>query len=148
GYSITTQFAVPQAVGQTLTVRVTSVAPWGPNGEYGSAGETRFTTVTVAPPCNDMTTTTTAPTTTAAPTTTLGPHSGPPPTPAPPSGGNNGSTEVEGAVEVRPQVPAPSADAAAQLAFTGSESTTTIMAGLGLLAAGTALVLATRRRTA
>jgi LPXTG-motif cell wall-anchored protein len=159
-YSVTTQFAVPQAVGQTLTVRVTSVAPWGPNGEYGSAGEFRETTVTVAPPCDEGTTTTAAPTTTsAAPTTTVGPGAGgttsvpPAPTTAPPSGGSGsgnagGGTEVGGITEVRPQVPAPSGDAAAQLAFTGTESTTLVLAGIGLLAAGLGLVIGVRRREA
>jgi LPXTG-motif cell wall-anchored protein len=156
-FSITTQFAVPQAVGETLTVRVTSVAPWGPDGEYGSAGEFRETTVTVAPPCDDMTTTTTtaAPTTTTAPPTTTvapgaeGTTSVPPaPTTAPPSSGNGDGAEVGGVVEVRPQAPSRSGDAAAQLAFTGTESTGLVLAGVGLLAAGLGLVIGVRRREA
>jgi hypothetical protein len=163
GYSITTQFAVPQAVGQTLTVRVTSVAPWGASGEYGSAGEFRETTVTVAAPCTEGTSSTTAaPTTaaptTAAPTTTVGSGSGgttslppaPTPTTAPPTGGSNAGdagTQVGGVVEVRPQIPG-SGDAAAQLAFTGGESTSLVLAGVGLLAAGLGLVIGVRRRAA
>jgi hypothetical protein len=158
-YSFTVQFAVPQSVGQTLTVRVTSVAAWGPNGEYGSAGQSRETTVTVAPPCNEGTTTTTtaAPTTTtAAPTsTTVAPDAGattvpPTPTTAPP-GANSGntSTEVGGVVEVRPQVPTPPAgDAAAQLAFTGGNTSGLLLGGFGLVVLGLALVLSTRRREA
>jgi LPXTG-motif cell wall-anchored protein len=157
-YSFTLQFAVPQAVGQTLTVRVTSVASWGANGEYGSAGEFRETTVTVAPPCNEGTTTTTAAPTTVAPTTAptttpATPDSGattsvpPTPTTAPGAGGSNTSTEVGGVVEVRPQVPS-SGDAAAQIAFTGSDSTALVLAGIGMLAAGSALVLTARRREA
>jgi LPXTG-motif cell wall-anchored protein len=153
GYSFTVQFAVPQAVGQTLTVRVTSVAPWGVNGEYGSAGEFRETTVTVAPPCDEGPTTTVPSTTTAAPTTTtVAPGSGAttsaPPAPTTTVAGTGGTTttvEVGGAVEVRPQVPT-SGDGAAQIAFTGSESTNLLLAGIGLLAAGAGLVLGTRRR--
>jgi LPXTG-motif cell wall-anchored protein len=157
-YSFTRQFDVPGAVGQTLTVRATSVAAWGPNGEYGSAGEFRETTVTVAPPCNETTTTTTAaPTTTVAPGasgTSVPPTTAPVTTAAPtttaapattaPAG--NSATEVEGITQVRPQVPDAGAQAAGQLAFTGRDETTAVFAGVGLLLAGTGLVLGARRR--
>src|SRR5204863_24264 len=62
-YSFSAGFAVPTAAGQTLTIRVTSVAPWGPSGEYGSAGEFRETTIVVQPPCDESGSTTTPPTT-------------------------------------------------------------------------------------
>jgi LPXTG-motif cell wall-anchored protein len=168
-YAFTRQFATPNAVGQTLTVRATSVAPWGPNGEYGSAGEYRETTVTVAPPCDEMpTTTTAAPTTTASPSTTVSPGSSAtsvpstvapatttpvtstpattaaPATTAPASNAGDAATEVEAATQVRDA--GPQAQGAAQLAFTGRDTTTPIFVGAGLLLAGAGLVLGTRRR--
>lgn len=159
-YSITTTFAVPGAEGRTLTVRVTSVAPWGPNGEFGSAGEFRETTVTVAPPCNDSTTTTSTTTTVPpstttqppAPTTTAAPVT---PTTTPPSssGSSNVTTEVEGKVQTRDDSPDAAAAArqsaqGGQLAFTGAETNLLVGLAVGSLALGAALVgLGRRRRT-
>jgi LPXTG-motif cell wall-anchored protein len=144
-YSFTVGFDVPVAAGTTLTVRATSVGPWGPNGEYGSTGEYRETTVTVEPPCEEGGTTTT----TAPPTTTVAPGGGstsvpPTPTTATPT---TIPTDVGGIVEIRPQVP-DSGDNADQLAFTGTDSTNLLLAGVGLLAAGAGLVLSARRREA
>jgi hypothetical protein len=157
-YSITTTFAVPGAEGRTLTVRVTSVAPWGPNGEFGSAGEFRETTVTVAPPCpgTSTTTTTVPPTTTstpAPPTTTAAPVS---PTTTPSSGAGSADvpTEVAGKVQTRDDSPDSAAASrqtgaqAGQLAFTGAETNLLVGVALGSLALGAALVgLGRRRRT-
>ena len=62
----------------------TAVVPWGPNGEFGSAGEFRETTVTAPNPCvvgnTTTTTTTTSTTTTTAPPTTAPPTTAPPTT--------------------------------------------------------------------
>jgi hypothetical protein len=163
GYAITTTFAVPGAEGRTLTVRVTSVAPWGPNGEYGSAGEYRETTVTVAPPCPANTTTTTTSTVPPSSTTTAPPVS---PTTTPPStgtgsgssatgtGSGSGSAnvpvEVEGRVQTRDDSPDSAAAArqaqSGQLAFTGAETNLLVGLALGSLALGGALVGLGRRR--
>lgn len=93
-YTIVVTVPEPTSLG-SVVFRATSVTDWGPNGEFGSAGEYRETTVqlptncpqaspitTVAPTTTIPTTTTstTAPTTTApsassttAPTTTIAP---------------------------------------------------------------------------
>jgi biotin carboxyl carrier protein len=139
-YAITARFAVPQAVGKTLHVRATSVAPWGPNEQYGSAGEFRETTVTVAGPCTPpSTTTTTLPSATAPPPSTAAP---PVATTAPPV---PDATEVEGRTEVRAEVPG--TVTATELAFTGGDVTARVVAGTALFAAGLLLAWGASRRT-
>jgi hypothetical protein len=46
------EFAVPDAVGDTLTARATAIDAWGPNGEYGYAGTYRETTIDVVDVCH------------------------------------------------------------------------------------------------
>ena len=68
GYQFSVAVDVP-ANGTTYVARATAIAPWGPNGEFGSAGEFRETTVTAPNPCLANTTTTTTTTTTTSTTT-------------------------------------------------------------------------------
>lgn len=140
-YSFTSRFALPTStIGQTLTVTVTAIGNWGPNGEYPSyPSPTDEAFVTIPPTCDGGTggssttteaptttegpgsSTTEAPATTEAPTSTEAPDTSSAPTTAPsttgPSndGGTGGTqieTEVAGITEVRPQVPGASAAAA------------------------------------
>jgi hypothetical protein len=147
-YEIVQQFAVAGSVGQSLTVTVTAVDGWGPNGDLAVGGQIRQTTVTVADDCDEMpdgTTTTAAPTTTVpATTTTVG-------------GGSAGTSivptttitpEVGGVTQVRPQLPAGgAAESAAQLAVTGTDPTALLVGGMGLVFVGLGLVAGVRRRT-
>lgn len=79
-YEVIGTTIVPNALG-VVKVRATSVAPWGSRGEFGSAGESRETTVKLLPECpapavttppsaSATSTTTTAVTTTTTTTTT------------------------------------------------------------------------------
>jgi hypothetical protein len=140
-FSFVRTFVLPNsAMGQTLTVRATAVAPWGPSGEFGSEGTFRETTVTVQNPCPVSSTTTAASTTTTPATgggtvtTTVSPTTVAPTT-------SQVATQVEGAVET-PPAPA----AGAQLAFTGANTTASVAAVLVLVAGGLVLVQVSRRR--
>ena len=86
GYQFSVQVTVP-ANGATYIARATAVAAWGPNGEFGSAGEFRETTVTVPTQCVEggTTTTTTSTTTTSTTTSTTVPTTTAPPTTAAPT---------------------------------------------------------------
>lgn len=58
-YSFVTNNIQKNAVG-SVTVRVVSVAPWGPNGEFNSLGDTREAVIDLSNDCaNEATTTTT-----------------------------------------------------------------------------------------
>jgi hypothetical protein len=65
-YSFSTKFSVP-ADGTKHTATATAMVPFGPNGEFGFAGEFRQVTVTLPANCAPAPTTTTAP----PPTTTV-----------------------------------------------------------------------------
>lgn len=86
GYQFSVFVDVP-ANGATYVARATAVTAWGPNGEFGSAGEFRETSVTVPPQCvgNGTTTTTTTSTTTTTVPPTTAPPTTVPPTTAPPT---------------------------------------------------------------
>ena len=85
GYQFSATVDVP-ANGATYVARATAVTAWGPNGEFGSAGEFRETSVTVPTACvQGGTTTTTTSTTTTSTTTTTVPPTTVPPTTAPPT---------------------------------------------------------------
>ncbi|MEO5841829.1 MAG: hypothetical protein ABIQ73_14745 [Acidimicrobiales bacterium] len=74
------------ANGATYVARATAVTAWGPNGEFGSAGEFRETSVTAPPQCVEGgTTTTTTTSTTTSTTTTTAPPTTAPPTTIPPT---------------------------------------------------------------
>jgi hypothetical protein len=144
-YEARVVFEVPGAIGDTLTVRATAVAPWGPNGEYGYAGTWRETTITVADVCpppegtygneDRPIVTSPPPPSVDAPPPTLAPTEG---APAPPP------VQVMGASVTR--VPAQTAAPATELAFTGDHTTTLASFGAVALVIGSAAVLATRRR--
>lgn len=150
-YSFTARVEVPDAVGKTITARVTALAGWGASGDFPSTWDTEEATITI-PLCADSGTTTTsttiAPTSTQAPSTTEAPTS----TQAPSS---TVPTEVEGITQVRPQIPGgggaaddAAAPGAQQLAFSGGETGPMVLGGAGVLAVGAALLVATRRRSA
>lgn len=68
GYAFTVAVMAP-ADGAAHTIVATAVAPFGPSGEFGFAGTTNETTVTLPKSCAPVPTT--APPTTAPPTTTV-----------------------------------------------------------------------------
>jgi hypothetical protein len=136
------EFAVPDAVGDTLTARATAIDAWGPNGEYGYAGTYRETTIDVVDVCH--TDVAPAPTTMAPPVTSV---------PGPVQ--DRVHTEVLGQVLVRstpaalPEVAAAEVAPAPQdLALTGGSHTSDeIAVSVALLGAGITLVGIGRRRT-
>jgi hypothetical protein len=140
-YESRVTFPAPHALGDTLTVRATAVAPWGPNGEFGHEGTWRETTVSIADVCppGDGTfgneerpaTTVAAPPTTAA---TNGAATAPP-------------VRVLGASmdRIPAQIPG-QVGAPRQLAFTGSDDVRLAPFGIAALIAGSLMIVATRRR--
>lgn len=67
-FSFTVNSIQPNSAG-AVTVRVRSVGPWGPNGEYESLGDTREAVIDLSDDCTTITTTT-KPTTTGGIATT------------------------------------------------------------------------------
>jgi len=138
-YEARVMFQVPNAIGDTLTVRATAVASWGPNQEYGHAGTWRETTVTIADVCPDGTfgSEERPATTTAAPPTTAAAQGAATPPPV----------QVLGASVTRipAQIPA-QLGAPRQLAFTGGDEAHLAPYGLMALIGGCLMVAATNRR--
>jgi hypothetical protein len=142
GYQFSVTLDVP-ANGATYTARATAVAPWGPNGEFGSAGEFRETTVTAPLECvvapttsTTSTTSTTVPTTTLPPTTpssSVAPTTAAVTTTAPPT---TIGVQVGGIIEERVNV----------LARTGAPVTPLLVLGLSFIVLGAIVELRARRR--
>jgi hypothetical protein len=146
-YEAQVVFEVPDAIGDTLIVRATAIAPWGPNGEFGFAGTWRETWVTVAdvcPPPDGTYGNEERPAVTTAPPVPDAPPSGPAPIPGPPT---PPPVEVRGATIIRVPAQVPNDELGArQLAFTGDH--TAVLAGTAMIAlgAGASLLLWSRRR--
>jgi hypothetical protein len=138
-YEARVMFQVPNAIGDTLIVRATAVAPWGPNQEFGYAGTWRETTVTIANVCPDGTfgSEERPATTVAAPPTTAAAQGSATPPPV----------QVLGATVTRvpAQIPAQTG-APRQLAFTGGDNVQLAPYGLTALIGGCLMVAATNRR--
>ena len=149
GYQFSGTVDVP-ADGATYTARATAIAPWGLNGEYGSAGEFRETTVTVPnecvagatsttlPPTTLPTTTspsTTAPSTTAPSTTVLS-ITAPTSTVATGTPTPTVAVEVQGITETRADI----------LARTGTNTMPLMVMGAALVLVGAFVELSVRRR--
>jgi len=149
GYQFSVQITVP-ANGATYVARATAVAAWGPNGEFGSAGEFRETTVTVPTACVEggTTTTTTSTTTTSTTTSTTVPTTTAPPTTAAPTTVATVSTtappttigvQVGGIIEERVGT--------SVLARTGRPIAPTLIVGLSLIFIGAFIELRARARS-
>ena len=153
GYQFSVTVDVP-ANGATYTARATAIASWGSNGEFGSAGEFRETSVTVPTACVESGPSTTVPATTVPPTTV--PATTVPPTTVPPTtvATTSPSTtvgsistiattvpttipvQVQGVTEVRTDV----------IARTGTNTLPLIVMGLSLIFVGAFIELNARRR--
>jgi hypothetical protein len=83
GHAFTIQVTVP-AGASSAVVRATSTVAWGPQQQFGSAGEYREATIPLPCSLSQVTSTTVAPTTTA-PTTTAPTTTAPTATTAPPA---------------------------------------------------------------
>jgi len=152
GYQFSVQVTVP-ANGATYVARATAVAAWGPNGEFGSAGEFRETTVTVPTACVEggTTTTTTSTTTTSSTSTTTSttvPTTTAPPTTAAPTTAATVSTtappttigvQVGGIIEERVGT--------SVLARTGRPIAPSLIVGLSLIFIGAFIELRARARS-
>jgi hypothetical protein len=149
-YEARVVFEVPNAIGDTVIVRATAVAPWGPNGEFGFAGTWRETWVTVAdvcPPLDGTFGNEERPGVSTPPPV----NEAPPSAPSPITDGEGAvtptSVEVMGASVIR--VPAQVSDAEngpRQLAFTGDHTATMAAAGIVALATGASMLAWDRRR--
>ncbi len=134
GYQFSVAVTVP-ANGVTYVARATSIAPWGPNGEFGSAGEFRETTVTAPNPCPASTSTTT--TTTSTTTTTTIPPTTAPPTTAPSTTApvniapTTASPTSTAPVNIAPTTAAPSSTVPPTSAVTSTAPTATIGVQVG-----------------
>jgi hypothetical protein len=140
-YESRVTFPAPNALGDTLTVRATAVAAWGPNREFGHEGTWRETTVAIADVCppgdgtfgNEERPATTV----AAPPTTAATNGAATPPPVQVLGASMGRLPAQ----VPGQVGAPR-----QLAFTGSDDVRLAPFGIAALIAGSLMIVATRRR--
>ena len=146
GYQFSATVNVP-ANGATYVARATAVTAWGPNGEFGSAGEFRETSVTVPTACVETGTTTTTSTTTSTTTTsTTVPTTTAPPTTAAPTSVTTVTTtaptttigvQVGGIIEERVGV----------LARTGRPVVPSLIVGLALVLIGAFIELRARSRS-
>jgi hypothetical protein len=150
GYQFSASVNVP-ANGATYVARATAVTAWGPNGEFGSAGEFRETSVTVPTACVETgtttTTTTTSTTTTTVPPTTVPPTTAPPTSAAPTTVSTVSTTaptttigvQVGGIIEERVGV--------SVLARTGRPVLPSLIVGLSLVLIGAFIEVRARSRS-
>ena len=149
GYQFSATVDVP-ANGATYVARATAVTAWGPNGEFGSAGEFRETSVTVPTACVETgttTTTTTSTTTTTVPPTTVPPTTAPPTSAAPTTISTVSTTaptttigvQVGGIIEERVGV--------SVLARTGRPVLPSLIVGLSLVLIGAFIEVRARSRS-
>lgn len=144
GYQFSGTVDVP-ADGATYTARATAIAPWGLNGEYGSAGEFRETTVTVPTECVAGATSTTLPPTTlptttapstTAPSTTVASITAPTSTVGTGTPTPTVAVQVQGIIETRADI----------LARTGTNTIPLMVIGAALVLVGAFVELNVRRR--